>query len=277
MSKIRGDNHWIPWTVDLQTPLSTGFSRQEYWSGLSFSSPKDLPGPGIKPASPALAGRFFYHWATRGAHKTALAAFCGWEHTEYSCSQDGLWTTFARTTLGLLQISSHHLWLVASVFGMGIRVCRRRHHWDIETGTWHAVYSSPLICSQSRHSGSGSCGLRGESSVHSYIPGKWQANLDSWSHACLSSRPPCCSASELQSHDTPAQKWLPNMKSWVKDTLSNPGKPFCLGFLAEVMGWSELKALSSGSLQASSGLEVLRVQEGDFKTHPYPNDFPQKG
>lgn len=133
---------------------------------------------------------------------------------------------------------------------------RRRHHRDIDPGTWHAVYSSPLIYSQSRHSGSGSCGLRGESSVHSYIPGKWQASLDSWPRASLSSRPPCCSASELQSHDAPAQKWLPHMKSWVKDALSNPGKPFCLGFLAEVMGWSELKALSSGSLQASSGLEV---------------------
>ena len=35
------------------------FSRQEYWSGLSFSSPGDLPDPGIEPRSPALAGRFF--------------------------------------------------------------------------------------------------------------------------------------------------------------------------------------------------------------------------
>ena len=36
-----------------------GFSRQEYWSGLPFPSPGGLPDPGIKPASPALAGRFF--------------------------------------------------------------------------------------------------------------------------------------------------------------------------------------------------------------------------
>ena len=43
-------------------PLSTGFPRQEYWSGLPFPSPGDLPDPGIErasPASPALAGRFF--------------------------------------------------------------------------------------------------------------------------------------------------------------------------------------------------------------------------
>ena len=45
-----------PWTVAHQAPLSMGFSRQEYWSGLPFPSPGDLPDPGIEPASPALAG-----------------------------------------------------------------------------------------------------------------------------------------------------------------------------------------------------------------------------
>ena len=44
----------IPWTVARQAPLSMGFSRQEYWSGLPFPSPEDLPNPGIKPGSPAL-------------------------------------------------------------------------------------------------------------------------------------------------------------------------------------------------------------------------------
>ena len=43
-----------PWTVALQDPLSMGFSRQKYWSGLPFPSPGDLPDPGIKPRSPAL-------------------------------------------------------------------------------------------------------------------------------------------------------------------------------------------------------------------------------
>ena len=47
------------WTVACQAPLSTGFPRQEYWSGLPFPPPADLPDPGSKPASPALAGRFF--------------------------------------------------------------------------------------------------------------------------------------------------------------------------------------------------------------------------
>ena len=48
-----------PWTVAHQSPLSMGFPRQDYWSGLPFSSPGDLPYPGIKPESPALAGGFF--------------------------------------------------------------------------------------------------------------------------------------------------------------------------------------------------------------------------
>ena len=44
-----------PWTVEpCQVPLSMGFSRKEYWSGLPFPPPWDLPDPGIKPGSPAL-------------------------------------------------------------------------------------------------------------------------------------------------------------------------------------------------------------------------------
>ena len=43
-----------PWTVDCQAPLSVGFSRHEYWNGLPFPSPGDLPNPGIEPGSPAL-------------------------------------------------------------------------------------------------------------------------------------------------------------------------------------------------------------------------------
>ena len=43
-----------PWTVAYQAPPSMGFSRQEYWSGLPFPSPRDLPNPGLEPGSPAL-------------------------------------------------------------------------------------------------------------------------------------------------------------------------------------------------------------------------------
>ena len=51
-----------PWTAARQAPLSMGFSGQEYWTGLPFFTPGDLPDPGIEllsPASPALASGFF--------------------------------------------------------------------------------------------------------------------------------------------------------------------------------------------------------------------------
>ena len=51
------------WTVARQAPLSMGFSRQDYWSGLP-SPPGDVPNPGREPMSPALAGRFFTTSAT---------------------------------------------------------------------------------------------------------------------------------------------------------------------------------------------------------------------
>ena len=56
-------NHvWLlvtPWTEACQAPLSVGFPRQESWSGLPLSSPRDLLAPGIRSLSPALTGRFF--------------------------------------------------------------------------------------------------------------------------------------------------------------------------------------------------------------------------
>ena len=53
------DTFMTLWAVALQTPLSVEFSRQEYWSGLPFSSPGDLPDSEIEPVSLVLAGGFF--------------------------------------------------------------------------------------------------------------------------------------------------------------------------------------------------------------------------
>ena len=61
-----------PWTVARQAPLSVGFSRREYWSGLPFPPPGDLPHAGMETASlvsPALAGGFFTNCAPYEAHK----------------------------------------------------------------------------------------------------------------------------------------------------------------------------------------------------------------
>ena len=53
-SLSRGRLFATPWIVAYQASPSMGFSRQEYWSGLPFSSPGDLPDPGTEPGSPAL-------------------------------------------------------------------------------------------------------------------------------------------------------------------------------------------------------------------------------
>ena len=70
-----------PWTAAHQAPLSLGFSRQEYWSGLPCPSPEDLPDPGIEPmtpVSPALAGGFFTTSADE-AQKGDLTPHSAWE------------------------------------------------------------------------------------------------------------------------------------------------------------------------------------------------------
>ena len=59
---VMSDSFRTIWTVSCQDPLSMGFTRQEYWSGLPFPTPDDLPDPGFEPASlvpPALEGVFF--------------------------------------------------------------------------------------------------------------------------------------------------------------------------------------------------------------------------
>ena len=56
---VVSDSFVTPWTVAPQAPLSMGFPRQEYWSGLPLPSPGDFPNPGIEPRSPELTGGFF--------------------------------------------------------------------------------------------------------------------------------------------------------------------------------------------------------------------------
>ena len=52
MWSVVSDSFATPWTVALQAPLFVGFLRQEYWKGLPFPTPGDLPDPGVKHASP---------------------------------------------------------------------------------------------------------------------------------------------------------------------------------------------------------------------------------
>ena len=79
-----------PGTVACQSPLSLGFPRQDYWSGLPFPSPENLPYPGIETVSPALqavsciAGRL-YHWANRDSIYKMGISFC------YLLNEASLW------------------------------------------------------------------------------------------------------------------------------------------------------------------------------------------
>ena len=76
-----------PRTVALQAPPSMEFSRQEYWSGLPFPTPGDLPARGIEPrylASPALAGGFF----TTAPSGKPFAYAWSLSHVQFLCSRD---------------------------------------------------------------------------------------------------------------------------------------------------------------------------------------------
>ena len=83
-----------PWTIAHQASLPMGFPRQEYWSGLLFPIPRDLPNPGIEPGSLVLravsciAGRFFADWATREA--TPLVIWLHKQTNSYSIPLENL-------------------------------------------------------------------------------------------------------------------------------------------------------------------------------------------
>ena len=66
-----------PWTIAHQTPPSMGFSRQEYWSGLPFPSPGDIPDPGIKSRSPVLQADTLTSEPQKGNHKENEKAMYG--------------------------------------------------------------------------------------------------------------------------------------------------------------------------------------------------------
>ena len=92
----------ILWTVAHQAPLSMGFSRQEYWRGLSCPPPGDLPNPGIESGSLALAGGFFTTSATwealiHGSRDIKWCSCCGKQfgvtQPSYICIQENIMST----------------------------------------------------------------------------------------------------------------------------------------------------------------------------------------
>ena len=90
---------WIPvtvWAVAHEAPLSMGFSRQEYWSGLPCPPQRDRPDPGIKPVSPAFVGWFFSTWEAPGNICTQHNCSCSqkphaWEPEHITCTGEMTW------------------------------------------------------------------------------------------------------------------------------------------------------------------------------------------
>ena len=102
-------NSATSWTVAYQAPLSMGFSRQGYWSGLPFPPRGDLPDPGIEPTSlpsPALAGRFFTTTTTWEFHQDEEA-----HKIEHVMEKDIQFHTFITRWGRFKVLRSHYLLL----------------------------------------------------------------------------------------------------------------------------------------------------------------------
>ena len=97
-----------PWIVACQASLSMGFFRQEYWSGLPFPPPGDLPYPEIEPISPALAGGFI-NTATREALKELNICMCMYVYI------------YIHTHTHIIHEPTYILWCVAEAMSSGMR------------------------------------------------------------------------------------------------------------------------------------------------------------
>jgi len=96
-----------PWTLAHQTPLPVELSRQEYWSGLPFPSPGDLPYPGNPTWVSCMTGRLFTIWATREAHihlisgefhgERSLMGYSPWDLKELGTTEQLTLSLFAHT------------------------------------------------------------------------------------------------------------------------------------------------------------------------------------
>ena len=125
-----------PRTVASQAPLSMGFPKQEYWSGLPFPAPRDLPHPGIKLVSSALADRFFTteppggHWVANLNTSTKRAEACWnsllawrhWRESPHTCHSASLKSADIIPCLILYQ-SPHYNYLLEGRFCTRLILC----------------------------------------------------------------------------------------------------------------------------------------------------------
>ena len=99
------------WTVAHQAPLSVGFPRQEYWRGLPFPSPGDLPNTGIQPMSPAFAKQILYHCTTREAPSLYAWVAVKYIHAYIYMKHGGLEFCRLDLTLGLHFSAVQETWV----------------------------------------------------------------------------------------------------------------------------------------------------------------------
>ena len=154
------------WTVDSQAPLSMRFSRQEYWSGLPFPIPWDLPDPGIKPRSPALQADsspaepqestrilawVAYHFSSRSSQPR------NW--TGVSCIAGGFFTSWATREVPLISLWNYPVHKKLTTPYTGGSCLLRWHTLSVECASpratlvfwhrWHSVYGIRMSLNKS--------------------------------------------------------------------------------------------------------------------------------
>ena len=101
-----------PWTVTYQVPLSIGFSRQEYWSGLPFPPPGDLPNPGVEPRSPTLQADALLSEPPGKPHTIVYRLQ---SHTFVCFMYFGRWVLHTKTSINFSHPHFHSLYLLIRV------------------------------------------------------------------------------------------------------------------------------------------------------------------
>ena len=137
---------WVfatPWTVTYQAPLSMGFSRQEYWSGLPFPSPGHLPNPEIEPGSPALQadalasepqGIFFFKISRPHDFRWRIWVSCIYRCLEKGGLLNNYWSTTLHPNTGLKEscITCGHYFLQLKMILDKYNSMELKNHCDLQ-------------------------------------------------------------------------------------------------------------------------------------------------
>ena len=154
-----------PWTVPHQAPLSRGFSRLQYWSGLPFPSPGGLPDPGIKPVSPTLTGKYFsaeplgkleFKFITKFSYDSRASQWLSGE--ESACSAEDLGSIPGEGNGNPLCVLAWRIpWTEEVDRLQSLELQSVRHNWATNTLRWFLTQTIPsllscaVLCCQGAH------------------------------------------------------------------------------------------------------------------------------